>query len=225
MEDDIDRLHFTTGKHLIDSWDSDHCLKTIEVFPFNKPWNYTLLSAFLNEHGNFQKAARRAYQMVNDNHKFTFVYKDIENLKIYLNIFSNIITVSMSTTYIKQTWNRKHIIEVTNIGVGRKKLINYKQKTFIFYDVVFSNPKDGTKALLLHRPLIFNSIYDFSNVFHYFAKRITGFPINDDTFSLSEYIDLWIRTKKARINSLVSLQNTTQGYLKMNLQPIQSSKK
>ena len=144
--------------------------------------------------------------MVNDNHKFTFVYKDNKSLKIYLSITSNIITVSLSTIYIKQTLNRKDIIEVNNIGVDRKKLINSKQKTFIFYDVVFSNPKDGTKALLLHKLLIFNSLYNFSNVFHYFAKRITEFPITDDNFSLSEYIDLWIKTKKAKINSM---QNST----------------
>ena len=124
-------------------------LKTNEVFPFNIPWNYTLLSSFLNEHGNFQKAERRSYQMVNGTHKFTFVYKDNESLKIYLYISSNAFTVSLSTLYIKQTWTKRYIIDVSDIGVGRKKLINSMPKTIIFYDIMFNNPKDGTKALLL----------------------------------------------------------------------------
>ena len=132
MDEDGERLHFTSNKYLLDSWDGNRYLKTIEVFPFNKPWNYTLLSTFLNEHGNFQKAERRAYQMVNGTHKFTFVYKDDESLKIYLNISSNAVTVSISTLYIKQTWTRKYIIDVSDIGVGRKKLVNSRGKNFHF---------------------------------------------------------------------------------------------
>ena len=225
MDETETRLHFRTDKYLQDTWYGDRSLKVVEVFPFESPWNFTLLTCFLNEHGNFKKAERRPYQNTNDAQKFTFEYKEIENLKIYVKIQENTISITMSTEYIRRLWRSNNTVEMTKMGVGRKILVRSSLKTFIFYDIVMNTPRDGTKALFHHTPLIFSSLYDFSDIFHFFAKKINHFPISDDTVSLSEYIDCWIKTKKEKITNISTLEKSVHGYLKLNVQPMNSSKK
>ena len=218
-------LCFRTEFFLDDAFDGQRNVKMMSVFPSNnQSWNFTLLSCFLNEHGNFRKAERRAYQETTKDgtlqQKFTFQHILHTHMKIYVTIASTAISLKMSTSYIKQAFTRKHIVFQSNLGKGGKICIQSRIQDHVFYDITFSDPKDGTKALFLHSPLIFNASDDFSDIFAYFCKKLkcSSYPKDCDTASIDEYIELWIIDEKNRVNSLDTLTKKIRGYLHLDLQ-------
>ena len=175
----LPNLWFRTGFYLDDAFDGTRHFKVMEIVPaHSEKWTFTLLSAFLNEHHNFRKANRRAYEQETNAgtllQKFIFQNKNLEFMKIYVNIASTSINVKMTTSYIKQVWQRKHIVLESNLGRGNKVCISERMQDHIYYDFNIPDPKDGTKSQFLHSPLLFNSIYDFSDIFHYFCKKIAS---------------------------------------------------
>ena len=223
------QLIFRTDKHLYDSFYGRYHLKRLKIYPFSSGWNYTLLSCFLNENGNFVKASRRAAITTTDNgvtsQKFTFMHKDHPYMKIFIDIDLSGIHVSATTSFIRAAWTSKNIVEETNIGVGRKILTHSREQIFYFYEVNYQNPRDGTKALYLHTPLLFNSHTDFSRSFNYFCKKVQVLPKNSDTVSITEYTELWIHCFKTGINDFDSLGRHINGYLKLNIQPVTATKR
>ena len=217
-------LSFQTGFFLSDAFDGPKNAKTMSVTPKNCSWNFTLLSCFLNEHGNFQKVERRAYvQTTKDGtlvQKFTFQHKTENYMKIYLTIASTSINVKLSTSFIKQAWIRKHLVFASDLGKGGKVRIHPIVQDHIFYDISYSDPKDGTKALLLHSPILFNDFDDFSDIFHYFCKKLfkSTYPKDADTASIEEYIDLWVNTSFNSVTSLDALSKKINGFLHLDLQ-------
>ena len=231
MNENFRVLSFTTDKHLDDYFDGKYGIKNLEIFPTNnREWTITLLICFLNELSCFKKAERRAYTTkTKDGHEYQlFLFKDMQNAaKLYIQL-SKKIYVTLSTSYIKSLWERKHIIMFSSQGKGNKTRTVITQQDHIFYEITFLNPKDGTRALLNHSPLIFNSIYDFSDCFCYFAKKVSLnnaiYPL-EDTLSLQEFIDLWIKTKSKQINSIDTLKSNIQGYLQLDIQQSTSKKR
>ena len=52
-----------------------------------------------------------------------------------------------------------------------------------------------------------------------------GFPLCEDTSSISEYIEIYIKTSKTKINSIESLAEHITGYLELDLEEATSKKK
>ena len=54
------------------------------------------------------------------------------------------------------------------------------------------------------------SYYDFSNCFHYFARKMSKQRLcqYEDTVSIHEYITQWIKTKDVGITNLSTLSQT-----------------
>ena len=224
-------LCFRTGFFLDDAFDGPRACRTMNIIPQNQRWSFTLLSCFLNEHGNFQKAERRAYETTTEAgtliQKFTFQHSTETYMKIYLTIASDKITLKLSTSFIKQAWTRKYITFESDLGRGGKIRIRPIVQEHVFYDISFAEPKDGTKALLLHSPLLFNANDDFTNIFHYFCKKLhkSSYPKNDDTASIEEYIDLWINDTTNSVTSLEALSKKITGCLHLDLQKVMVKKR
>ena len=218
-------LWFRTNFFLADAFDGPRNLKVMEIVPaHHDKWTFTLLSAFLNEHASFKKAERRAFEQTTQdgtiNQKFIFQNTELGHMKIYLQIVSTTISVKMTTSYIKQVWTRKYLTFASNLGKFNKTCITSRTQEHVYYDINYPDPKDGTKALFQHSPLIFNSLYDFSDIFHYFCKKLStsSFPKDEDTASIEEYIDLWISNRGDSISSLDQLATKITGYLHLDIQ-------
>ena len=86
----LPNLWFRTNFYLEDAFDGTRHIKVMEIVPaHNEKWTFTLLSAFLNEHPNFRKADRRAYEQETKNgtlqQRFIFQNRNW----IYENSFEN----------------------------------------------------------------------------------------------------------------------------------------
>ena len=82
--------------------------------------------------------------------KNLFSKKEILNfefMKIYLNIASTGINVKMTTSYIKQVWQRKYIAFISNLGRGNKVCSSERMQDHIV-EYPNTNPRDTSYLLL-----------------------------------------------------------------------------
>lgn len=198
-------------------------LSKFEIVPkFNEmKWNYTLLTAFLNELQTF-KPVKTSCTKVRDklgNEFMMFAFED-NDLRIYIKI-RNEIQVSVPKAYILQSphWIRYEINTMSQIGSQGRETKTLKLKKMIFYEWRVQ-PNSGTIALYTHKSLIFNAISDFTLCFQYFSKKFNELhvPNNDDTCSIYEFISMWINDRKTAITKLEKLIPLLSGYLHLNIQ-------
>ena len=230
MIQDITRsLIFTTNFYLDDMF-TKKLRKNIEVFPASnsRQWNFTLLACFVNELNGFTAPKKRAFEYDAKKGKRHFQFRHFQNpWKVNIYIEDTIIHVTFSISCIIAQWERKTILCPSTMGYGCKTVLYQRMQQHTYYEIMIQNPRDGTKALYLHTPIIFNSFDDFSDIFYYFVKKMqqTGIPNIEDTSSLQDYADNWIVTRKSTINSLESLKSHINGFLLLNIQKITSKKR
>ncbi|NLZ73129.1 MAG: hypothetical protein GX905_04840 [Bacteroidales bacterium] len=232
MAANYENLSFKTDYMLWDMFEGKYAPKKVNVFPSNDgKWNYTLLSCFINELGFFVKRGRRTfYERISPKgetiKKFIFEHKDFPNIQVIIQIVP-FFSVEISTEYLKAAWEKKHLTFASNIGAGGKTKMKKDTKVHVFYETRIMDPKDGTKALFCHAPLLYYSDYDFSEIFRYFTKRILlmGIPNNDDTCSLFEYADIWLEKESKHVNSLEILEKKINGFIKLDVQPVTTKKR
>ena len=217
-------LTFESEHRLPDQIEGEKALAKLEIFPAGgNPWNFTLLSAFLNELDEFVKYCRRGFIATNESGRpdgrFSFTHQSIPNFYLYVKITDRI-SVQASMKWLIRKWDRKEIVEFSHYRKeGKMRKIPVMQ-TLHFFSLTFNTPSDGTKCLIDHSPLIYCSPYDFTNIFHFFTKHIfdIGIPNILDTCSIYEYSDIFIRRSKESVNSLASLNKKIHGYLSIDIQ-------
>lgn len=87
---------------------------------------------------------------------------------------------------------------------------------------MFTDLSNASKSFLYKRSLLFNSKFDFTKVFHFFAKRVNkiGIAFNNDTEILFNYISSFCGSKKWNIQSFSDLSNNGANcYIKIQIQP------
>ena len=87
---------------------------------------------------------------------------------------------------------------------------------------MFTDLSNASKSFLYKRSLLFNSKFDFTKVFHFFAKRVNkiGIAFNNDTEILFNYISSFCGSKKLNIQSFSDLSNNgVNCYIKIQIQP------
>ena len=170
MEPEHD-LVFESEHLLPDQYEGKRTLQKVEIYPSRcRSWNYSLLTAFLNELKNFIKAKRRLLTTVKGDvsiRKFVFYHQ--ENPKYFVYIFiSASITVQASTLWLRRIWTRLLIIEFSDLrswGLHRSHPISQQLQ---FYRFSIEDPNNGNLSLLYHRSLLYCITYDFSPIVHYF---------------------------------------------------------
>lgn len=224
-------LTFESEHRLSDQIDGEKALAKLNIFPAGgNEWNFTLLSAFLNELDEFVKPSRRGFIATNDlgrpNGKFSFTHQSIPNFYIFVKITDKI-SVQASMKWLIRKWERKEIAEFSHYRKEGKLRKMPVMQMLNFFSFTFNTPTDGTKCLLDHSPLIYCSPYDFTNIFHFFTKHIfdIGLPNNHDTCSIYEYSNIFIYHSQNSMNSLASLQEKIHGYLSIDIQKCATKRK
>lgn len=150
--------------------------QTVRLFPEDKFWNIRNLSCFLNEHGQFIRRKRRSYQTyIEDNGQktaeFTFYHRNNQQYKISITI-SNFIEVTASVQYVFKEWKRNSCELYSKL---RSQFLHRSSPVFqkhYFYELQNLNPSSGTRIIHMNMPIIQTGIYDFSEIFDYFVKKI-----------------------------------------------------
>ena len=101
-------LTFESEHRLSDQIDGEKALAKLNIFPAGgNEWNFTLLSAFLNELDEFVKPSRRGFIATNDlgrpNGKFSFTHQSIPNFYIFVKITDKI-SVQASMKWLIRKW-------------------------------------------------------------------------------------------------------------------------
>ena len=131
-----------------------------------------------------------------------------------------------SVAWIKRKWDRMSIVEFSDMRKWGFRRVHPINQVLQYYSFSINDPNNGTLSLFHHKPLIYCCTYDFSSVFHYFIKKMIAFGIsfNDDTSSLHEYHELFIKKEYESINSIVKLKEKIHGYLQLYIQEATSRK-
>lgn len=89
-----------------------------------------------------------------------------------------------------------------------------------FYQLQINNPSSGTRIIQMNMPIIQTGIYDFSEVFDYFVKKIHkfGIQLNSDTFFIFDYYSTWNNKSTKSIYDLNTLKSTIKDFLKLDIQ-------
>ena len=129
------------------------------------------------------------------------------NWHVYISITDLNITVKVSKMFLKENWNSEYSIFPSKIGIGKKSLKNYRLQEHVRFSKLFILIPTSLAILQQQSFLLFNKS-DFSKVFKYFCKKIKifGYPLNDDTLMLNEFINLFLIDKKFQINSFSDLE-------------------
>ena len=199
-------------------------LQKFDIYPnASRAWNFTLLTAFLNELDDFAKPSRRGFTITchegRSDFRFSFVHKEIPKYYFVVNI-TDVIRVVASLEWLKSTWEHKSIVEFSKLRKGGKNRSIPKNQILDFFTLSFNEPTEGTKRLFQHESLLFCSHLDFSTIFHFFTKKVikAGLAHNDDTESIHEYFEMFITIPKSGVCSLRSLKERVHGYLKLDIQ-------
>ena len=225
--EDLDYAHelsFETEHRLGDQIEGERALKKLEIYPnAGRAWTFTLLSAFLNELDDFQKPSRRGFVVSKEcglvTGRMAFTHQNIPKYCFYL-IISNEITVYATTEWLIHKWRRERIAEFSSYRKDGKQRKYPITQVLEFFTLSFPNPSDGTKSLFTHSPLIFNTFYDFSNILHFFVKKIMKIGLRNDidTSSLHEYFNIFVAPAKKSITSFEVLKERISGYLNLDIQ-------
>ena len=214
-------IEFRTSTFLEDCFVGTHPLHSFEITPQNIEWNYSILSCFINNFYQFKK---------DDNHPFItgvtgkdyhtkFIFRSIAFPQAYFVIQIGCkISVHANIDFIRLYFTEHESFYHSFLAGWNRIRKNLKYQKHIFFNYYIQNPNDGTRYLFLHKPLVF--LYS-TRFFKYFCKKIqlSELPINDDTFSIREFIEEFIPTKKEKtINSLELLKQNLNGFLHLIIQ-------
>ena len=137
----------------------------------------TMLTCFLNELDTFSKRQRRTFNKQDsyDRHTTFFIFEDKNaGFKIKIMMTPNISVVA-SNEWIRTHWERIDSRILSTKGKGRKTLKTPQIRHNVAYRWIISELRDGTKSLILHNNLMFNSPDDFSHCLYYFGPTLDGY--------------------------------------------------
>ena len=140
---------------------------------------------------------------------------------IFIRIKEDEIQVQMSTEFIKKDWLQEEKSFVSYVGSDNKILFNPKVQNHIHFFKVFSNISESSKYFINNSFLLYFSKYNFSQILHFFAKKhyYIGYPLNDDYYTLHQYIQHFYILNKKKLNSFDELKSTgIKGCLYLRLQ-------
>ena len=171
-------------------------------------WNYKILAIFLNEMSNFEPASQkptRNYQSTKDIYRtFKFRHKLSDRYSIFI--------------HIKPESNFSIEVFLSRDMVASNICNKITEKTYLYhFEIILSNLKQSSQAIIKSESLAFFNIDDFSCSFVYFTQIVTGkIAQNRFTSFLYEFSEIYFKRPNSRsISSLDHLNHSTQGYLKI----------
>lgn len=229
-EDEIpEYIEFETYYYRSDLFQKPRYPEMLPIFPKGeKIWTFTLLSAFLNQLPDFFPSDHGF-----DKSTFTskFRFRKVNSDKDYflsIILLGDCITVKASTNYIIEEWNSTEKRFSSFLGAQNTIMTKLKLQDHLIFSKKFTDLSNSSISFLCKRSLLFNSKFDFTKIFHYFAKRLQTniIPLNKDTEILFEYIKNFCNNKKSNINSFSDLEkNGVTCYMKFQIQPKITDKK
>lgn len=233
----IQSLKLQTDACLLDRISGNRPQIYHSVYPSDStPWNYTLLTIFLNEMACFRRnnsnscITSRSKLKDNEVIQFRFVHNIFSDHKIQVTIFINEeIEVKVTLPFLQNgIWTLKEKDIKSKQRKGKKERTNSIEQKHYYYEITLVLLNDTSSALYLHLPLLFQSRFKFSDIFHFFAQKIRDITINntEDTRALREYIELFIKIRNDNtINNLTKLTKYANGYIIFDIQRKTSNKK
>ena len=209
---------FSSDSYPLDWLNTPFAIKKVLIFPGfpnkRKEWNYTYLSCLLNELNMFQSVPQ------NDNNKFCCVHQKNPKWKVKIK-FDQQITVIVLLDFIMSCWLCRHN-QFFSIKRKIKKLrTKYVSQIEHLFILIIIEPSSSSLKLLKCSSLIFNSIYDFSNVFNSFVHKMIrdGIQENDDTETIIRYYETFCDEDTVTVSSIEALKEKIAGYLLFNIIP------
>ena len=196
----------------------------IELFPEGQIWTKRNVSCFINEIDDFKKVPT-----LDDGIRtsiFHFVHQDEPNFYISVHV-SFAIHVYASIYWVFSKWIKKEKKCYSLLRTRNRIRTKPKYQLHYYYELKISKLSPGTGAILLRKPLMCTGIYDYSNIFNFFAKRLieNGLNFNDDTEFLLEYYHIFYQSKCRTVTSLKDLKNDLNGYIQLNIEECRKKKK
>ena len=217
-------IEFRTSAFLEDCFIGSHSLHSFEINPQNAEWNYSILSCFINNFCQFTKDENHPFitGVTGKDYHTKFIFRSIVYPQAHFVIQIGLkIKVHANIDFLRLYFTSQESFYYSFLAGWNRVRKNPKFQKHIFFNYYIQNPNDGTLYLFFHKPLIFCIPQDFSKIFKYFCKKIqlSGLPINDDTFSIREFIEVFLPSKKEKvINSLELLKQNLNGYLHLIIQ-------
>ena len=217
-----DEQHENTKKHWIK--------QEIELFPEENIWTKRNVSCFINELDDFKKVPRRSYIQTFDNGIRTsiFHFADQDEPRFYISVYvSFAIHVYASVFWVFAKWTKKEKKCYSFLRSRNRFRTKPKFQLHYFFELKINKLSPGTGAILLNKPLMCTGIYDYSNIFNFFAKRLVENDLNhnDDTEFLFEYYHIFYHSKCKAVSCLKDLKNNLKGYLQLNIEECTWKKK
>lgn len=208
--------------------------KHLEMLPISldDKWNFTLISIFLNEMHDFIPKDHCIVHLKNNYVSFNFKSSNNPSYQISINISEDLskdIIVEASYAWLIEELEVEESDFESNIGSRNRLLQKPRMQTHVRFFNTITDLSNSSKCLFFHYSISLFSNYDFSKVFHYFVKKISkfGLPLNEDTYMLQNYINIWYPSvEKIYNHSFNDLnQNGIKGYFNIILEPIITPKK
>ena len=157
---DIPTLTFVTEPNLIDQITGTRIKMKVPIYPKEKPWDYILLSSFINEFDDFNKASRRFLLTENAGEslsfKFTFVHKLKEKHKFWVEI-CNHISVFGSSDWIIDDWLIDSSVFFSTLRSQNRVRKKPKLQTHYYFTYEILKLSAGTIAMLKNIPILYIS--------------------------------------------------------------------
>ena len=196
--------------------------KMLPIFA-TENWNFTLVSILLNELHEFIKKDHCITEKDGETF-FNFQSSLNSQYQISISVSNNRLSVEGSYYWLKDRWNWHKLEMGTKFGSRGRKLQNPRCEEHIRFYITIDNFSNSSKCFYFRRSFILLSQYDFSKIFHYFAKNISelGLKHDEDTDMLLKYINQWCFKKDQIFNRSFSELNANgiTGYFKLILAPI-----
>lgn len=223
MDDfDTPSLTFITAPKLIDQISGTRKIKIIPIYPQGEKWNFKLLSCLINEIDNFTRVKRRFFLVEKNQdgniYKFTFVHCLNAKYKLFIEI-AKTIEVSASADWLLSDWDLLSCNFWSNLRSQNRTRKKPVLQTHYYYSYHINKPTAGTIAMLNNIPVLYTGEFDYSNIFHAYAKKLISKELlyDSDTKFIHDYFNIFILPKNKEVNSLQFLKKKIKGKIILNV--------
>lgn len=194
MNDEIENelsMFFATSYYPVSYFLDKRHSKMLPIYT-SENWNFTLVSILLNELHEFIK---KDHCITEKDGKTFFNFQSSLNARYQISIIVSNDRLSIEGSYywLNDKWNWHKLKMGTKFGSRGRELQKQRFEDNIRFYITINNFSNSSKCFFFRRSFIFLSQYDFSNIFHYFAKNVSEFGLkhDDDTDMLLKYINQW----------------------------------